>query len=131
MEGMLSKEILLLERDDVLDPYSKLSHSDWARTLVRKLIEATHGVWIYRNLTMHDKNSGLLATQGKEQLIKEIELQIEKGGEGLAEQDKWMLEIDIEKLETSSGERESYWLLAIQTARAHFNLAQRESTNTT
>jgi len=71
---------------------------------------------------MHDSISGMVATKEKEQLIQEIELQIERGGEGLAEQDKWMLEIDLERLEYSSGERESYWLLAIKTARAHYQL---------
>ena len=80
MERMLSKEIILLERDDILEPYCKRSQTDWVRTLVRKLLEATHGIWIYRNLTMHDKHSEILATQENEQLIKEIELQIERGG---------------------------------------------------
>jgi hypothetical protein len=73
MEGMLSKEILLLECDDILEPYCKLSQTDWARTLMRKLLEATHSVWIYRNLTMHGKRLGLLATQ-------EIEHSNRKGG---------------------------------------------------
>jgi hypothetical protein len=95
----------------------------------KKLLEATHGVWIYQNLAMHRSTSGLLATQEKEQLIQEIETQIEKGGNGLAEQDKWMLEIDLDRLDRSSGERESYWLLAIKTARSHYSLSQ-EATRT-
>ncbi len=127
MEGMLSKELLLLSRYDILSPSSKLSQPEWVKTLIQKLLEATHGVWIYRNITMHDKISGLGGTKEKEQLIQEIELQIERGGEGLAEQDKWMLEIDLEKLESSSGERKSYWLIAIQTACMHYNLAHQES----
>jgi len=126
MEGMLSKEFLLLEREEVLEPHCKLSQLAWTRSLVRKLLEATHGIWIYRNLAMHHNTSGLLATQEKEQLINEIENQMEKGGEGLTEHDKWMLEIDIDKLDKSSGERESYWLLAIQTAQTHYNLAHRD-----
>lgn len=129
MEGMVSKELLLLDRDDVLDPHSKMSHSTWIRSLIRKLLEATHGIWIYRNLAIHHDTSGLLATQGKEHLIQEIENQIERGGDGLAEQDKWMLEIDLDRLNISSGERESYWLLAIQTARSHFTL-QNEAADT-
>jgi hypothetical protein len=124
MEGMLSKEFLLLERDEVLEEHCKLSQSAWTCTLIRKLLEATHGIWIYRNLAMHHKTSGLLATQEKEQLFQDIENQIERGGDGLAEHDKWMLEIDIESMDTSSGERESYWLLAIQTARTHYSITQ-------
>lgn len=74
---------------------------------------------------MHHKTSGLLATQDKEQLVQDIENQIEKGDEGLAEHDKWMLEIDIDNMDTSSGERESYWLLAIQTARTHYSITRK------
>ena len=125
MEGMVSKELLMLDSIDVLGPACKISHTEWLHTFIRKLIEATHGVWIYRNITMHDNIAGHVATKAKEHLIHEIEKQIELGGEGLAEQDKWMIEIDPQLLETSSGVRESYWLLAIQTARARFNLAHQ------
>ena len=125
MEGMVSKELLMLDPIDVLGPACKISQTEWVHTLIRKLIEAIHGVWIYRNITMHDNIAGHVATKAKEQLIHEIEKQIELGGEGLAEQDKWMIEIDPQSLEASSGVRESYWLLAIQTARARLNLAHQ------
>ena len=124
MEGMVSREFTLLERSDILSSRSKLSQEAWIQGLITRLIEATHGIWIYRNITMHDNISGLIATKGKEQLIEEIEKQIEQGGEGLAENDRWMLEIDPSQLEHTSGEREQYWLIAIQTARAHFHLTQ-------
>ena len=99
MEGMLSKELLSLDSTDVIGPFCKLSQTDWFHTLIKKLLEATHGVWIYRNITMHDKVAGLVVTKRKEQLIKEIEMQIELGGEGLAEKDKWMLDIDLNSVE--------------------------------
>jgi hypothetical protein len=129
MEGMVSKELLALDPFDVISPSCKISQVEWVHTLIRKLLEATHGVWIYRNITMHDKIAGLVATKEKEQLIQEIEKQIELGGEGLAEQDKWMIEIDPLSLVASSGVRESYWLLAIQTARSRFNLSQQAVQN--
>ena len=62
---------------------------------------------------MHDSTAGLIVTKGKEQLLQDIETQIELGGEGLAEQDKWMLEVNLEGMDTLTGEKESYWLLAI------------------
>ena len=39
------------------------------------------------------------------------------GGEGLAEDDKYLLDIDLEDMETTSGERQQLWILAIQAAR--------------
>jgi hypothetical protein len=122
MEGMLSHELLTLPQEDLLQEYSRLTPQVWFHGLVQKILEATHGIWIYRNLTMHDGISGVVATKRKEQLLKEIESQMEQGGEGLEEQDKWMAEVNLSNLETSSGEQESYWLIAIQAARARFQI---------
>ena len=39
------------------------------------------------------------------------------GGEGLDEQDHYLLEINLDDLETSSGKDQHYWLLQIKAAR--------------
>ena len=52
--------------------------------------------------------------------------QIELGGEGLDEQGKYLLEINLEDLERSSGEDHYYWLLAVQAAREDRALKVRE-----
>ena len=58
----------------------------------------------------------------------EIERQQELGDAGLLEEDKYLAEVNLEETSTSSGERQHYWLLAIQTAQNHYELrAQRES----
>ena len=61
--------------------------------------------------------SGILATERKEKLQSEIETQIQLGGEGLEPEDRFLLEINLEDLETSSGETQEYWLMAILAAR--------------
>lgn len=76
---------------------------------------------------MHDNTSGLLVTQMKEQIMQEIESQMDKGGEELMEQDKWMLDVNLGNSEDSSGEQEAYWLLAIKTAREKFRLQTRDN----
>ena len=38
-------------------------------------------------------------------------------GEELVEDDKYLLEINLEDMETTSGEIQEYWLLAIQAAQ--------------
>ena len=61
----------------------------------------------------------------------EIERQRELGDAGLLEEDKYLAKVNLEEMATSSGERQHYWLLAIQTARNHYTLkAQRESQQT-
>lgn len=128
MEGMISAELLLLSQQDILEDNCKLTVEAWAQQFVQKLLEATHGVWIYRNIIMHDSTAGLIATKGKEQLLQEIEAQMELGGEGLEEQDKWMLEVNLPAMDQSTGEKESYWLLAIRTARERHHLMRNSRT---
>ena len=78
---------------------------------------------MYRNLMVHDGTSGVLATSRKEKLQEEIEHQLELGGEGLREEDKWMMEVNLGDLLEGSGEAECYWLLAIQAALEEKRLA--------
>ena len=91
-----------------------------------KLLEATHGQWLYRKVVVHDMVGGLEAVKQKQELQSEIERQVELGGEGLDEQDKYLLEINLEDLEHSSGEDHYYWLLEIQSAREDRALRVRE-----
>ena len=69
---------------------------------------------------------GLEAVKRKQELQSEIERQVELGGEGLDEQDKYLLEINLADLEHSSGENHYYWLLVVQSAREDRALKVRE-----
>jgi hypothetical protein len=125
MEGMISKEILNLYYSTSWDSEEDLPEpSMWSKGLVVKLLEVTHGQWLYRNVHVHDAISGALATAKKEELQKAIEDEIELGGEGLAEEDMYLLEINLDDLATTSGEDQTYWLLAIRAARAWRSLQQ-------
>ena len=47
---------------------------------------------------------------------------MDKGGEGLDGQDKWMLNVNLNNIEGSSGEHKRYWLLAIKTECKRFQI---------
>jgi hypothetical protein len=79
---------------------------------------------LYRNAHVHDIVSGDLVTRRKEEIRRHLEEQITLGGEGLAEEDQYLLEINLDDLETSSGEEQKYWLLALRAARAAFQLRE-------
>ena len=64
-------------------------------------------------MLVHDTVSGLKEAESKEELQREIEDQIELRGAGLDQQDRYLLEINLEDLETSTGEDQYYWLIAI------------------
>jgi hypothetical protein len=85
--------------------------------VVLKQLEATHGQWIYRNVQIHNSVAGTQVTLWKEEMQQKIEEQMELGKAGLLEEDHWMVEVNLGDMETTSGEREEYWLLAIQAAR--------------
>jgi hypothetical protein len=68
-----------------------------------------------------------LATARKEELQRAIEDELELGGEGLAEEDLYLLEINLDDLETTSGELQAYWLLSIRAAREWRRLQTSEA----
>ena len=77
---------------------------------------------------MHDPVSNTIAMAKKEELVLEIECQRDLGNAGLLEEDKYLAEVNLEEMATSSGERQHYCLPAIQTAHNHYALrTQRES----
>ena len=81
-----------------------------------KLLESTHV-------------SGLKAVERKYELQRDIEHQLLLGGTVLDEQDRYQLEINVGDLNTSSGEDQYYWLLAIQAALAGRRLKEMQVTS--
>ncbi len=98
--------------------------------LILKLLEATHGQWLYRNVQIHDSVAGTQATCRKEEIRQEIEEQMEMGTNGLLDEDLWMMEVNLGDLETTSGEQEEYWLVAIRAAREAATLTRQRAQRT-
>ena len=113
MEGMICKEFGRIHRMHVGLQASQLSAEKWGVGLVTKLLEVTHGQWLYRNIQVHDKISCTLVTLRKEELQLEIKRQQELGTAGLLDEDCHLAECNLRDLEDSSGATETYWLLAI------------------
>ena len=80
MEGMVSNKAVTLQAEFVALGNCSLSLNGWVKGLVVKLLETTHGQWLYRNVQVHDTVSGWKAVERKENLQREIERQIEMGG---------------------------------------------------
>jgi hypothetical protein len=62
LEGMIAAELEILLMHMGLGADSHLGIDRWMTTLVKKLLELTHSMWIYRNLSIHDPTTGILAT---------------------------------------------------------------------
>ena len=116
MEGMIATEVVEIQRDDITLSGSRWNIDDWSRALVIKLLEYTHGQWLYRNVHVHDAVSGTLANQKKEKLRQKITEYLDIAEDEIAEEDKYLLEINIGKLDESSGEDQEIWRMALETA---------------
>ncbi len=88
MEGMLSWCLVGLQANHHALTGEGLQLLSRASQLVIRLLEVTHGQWIYRNIQVHDEAQGMLHTQEKEQLQREIKEQMELGFEGFLEMDQ-------------------------------------------
>ena len=117
MEGMICKKV----RDIQVAHYTvcgpRTSPQRWAVGTIIKLLEAMHVQWLYRCIQTHDKASGTLRTLQKEELLREIDRQLDAGMDDLLEEDQYLAEVNMDDLETSSGERQENWLMAIRVAR--------------
>ena len=72
---------------------------------------------------VHDKTNGHLAMLRKEEIATQIEEQLLLGHGDLLDEDQYLLEVNLGDLRDSTGERQEYWLLAIQAARVAGSIA--------
>ena len=135
MEGMVSKHLVEIQHNYLGCIGSRRCASKWISGLITQLLQVTHSQWLYRNVVVHDRTTGTLIAEYREELLKEIDRQKEMGTDGLLQEDRYLLEINHDDWDSSNGEREEYWLLAIQAARKACLLssqgaaAQRSSNN--
>ena len=64
---------------------------------------------------VHDAVSGTLENQKKEKLRQKITEYLDIAEDEIGEEDKYLLEINIGKLDESSGEDQEIWLMALET----------------
>ena len=117
MEGMIGRRMREIQRLYQIGSGAEMSSERWAKGVILKFLETTHGQWLYRNVQIHDSVAGTLATASKEELMQAIEERREMGTDGLLEEDQWLMEINLGDLDEVSGEREHYWLVAMEAAR--------------
>ena len=117
IEAMISVKAVAMQREMEEAGKCKLTVGAWSAGLVLKLLEVVHGQWLYRNVHVHDIITGEKAMQRKESIRRELEYQMSLGENGVAEEDQYLLELDLDDLDHSTGEDQAIWLLALKAAR--------------
>jgi hypothetical protein len=79
MEGMISIRLVNHYAQHQERTGEGISAEKWSSQLVIRLLEVTHGQWVYRNIKVHDEACGTLRTREKEQLQADIEDQMQLG----------------------------------------------------
>ena len=74
---------------------------------------------------VHDAVSGTLTNQKKERLRQRIIEYLDTAEDEMAEDDKYLLDIDVGKLDETSGETQEIWLMALETAVEASRLRKR------
>ena len=128
MEGMVCSRMGKIQYH--FQEGTRITPERWAKGLILKLLKATHGQWLYRNVQIYDLVAGTQATRRKEEIRQEIEKQMEMGTNGLLDKDLWMMDVNLGDLEMTSGEQEEYWLVAIQAAREAATLTRQRAQRT-
>jgi len=117
MMGMVSTKLLPIQSSHLIKSKSLANATRWITGPITQLLQVVHTQWIYQCILVHDRNTGTLILQHKEELIKEIEYQLTLGADSLAEEDRFLLECNFDDLAMTVGEFQEYWLLAIRAAR--------------
>jgi hypothetical protein len=117
MEGMVCQQLREIQTAYRVIAGSWVTPEQWTTSVVIKLLEATHGQWLYQCVQVHDKVQGALAMQHKEELQREIEAQQGQGSGNLLEEDQFLAEVNLEDLENTSREQQEYWLVAMRAVR--------------
>jgi hypothetical protein len=115
--GMVFNKLLTIQSTHFHTTGESYRATRWIAGLLTQLLQVVHTQWIYRCMLVHDHTTGVLISAHKGELLKEIEHQLALGLEGLAEEDRFLLECNFDDLSSTTGEHQEYWLLGIQAAR--------------
>ncbi len=118
-EGKLSRLILPMQTSYLVTTPSRISGEAWVKQLIHRILHTTHSQWIYRNVSLHHKRNGVLATQRSQHLLNEIELILLTPEDELPDDSRYLLDIDINTLRKRSvEEQENYVYVAKAAIRA-------------
>jgi hypothetical protein len=84
---------------------------------ISELLVISHTQWLFRNITLHDKRQGYIATTRRKELIAEIEKLHNTPIEDIPPESKFLLDCDLDELKASDNDYQEHWIDAILAAR--------------
>jgi hypothetical protein len=74
MEGYISIHFYEIQNFHLSMSSSFLNGADWAKQFISKILHITHSLWIFRNISLHDKRNGYLHKKKLEEIALELKL---------------------------------------------------------
>ncbi len=107
---------------EIKDIHCKLSDcsmtgADWMKHFIGKLLQTSHLQWLYCNFTLHDRMRGYLWLQCRKEILKEVHRLLGTNPDDIPIESQYLLEIDLTSLNSTSFEKQSYWVLAMKATR--------------
>ena len=107
------------------------SGDDWIKQFTRRLLDITHGQWLYRNISLHNRSSGLLLKQKQADITQAVAHLADSDPADIPEESKFLLEIDPVSLSQSPVEQKQYWVAAMAAALTAGQRRHRQPTRWT
>ncbi len=117
MEGKICKELFNLQRRAITGSPSTLTFAAWSKKLLDQILHISHSQWIFRNVSLHDRQHGYLRLRRREQVLQEVDRLSELDATALLPESRYLLEIDFNELRSASAVEQSYWVYAMKAAR--------------
>lgn len=94
----------------------RLTGKDWMKAFITKVLQISHGQWMYQNCSLHNKVRGHLALQHQQEVLVEIARLASCRPEDILPESRFLLEVEVTGLERSPIAQQEYWILAMQAA---------------
>jgi hypothetical protein len=72
MHGRMPLSLLTLQQSHCAMTGSRMTGKDWMRAFITKILDISHGQWMYRNFSLHNKTRGHLQLQRQTEVLAEI-----------------------------------------------------------
>jgi hypothetical protein len=98
LEGKISGHFRAIQAQHLRQHNARINGQDWVKLFITRLLKILHTQWIFRNLTLHNRNLGHLAQLRREELASELE-RLHSLDPGDVPKESWfLLDFDIDDL---------------------------------
>ena len=117
-EGRVPKRLQRMQTMHCQLSSCRMTGDDWVKGFIGRVVHLTHSQWIYRNYTLHERSRGYLRLKERVEVLEKIEGLMRLGADEVPAESQFLLEVDFDALVKSTHESQSYWVRAMEAARA-------------